>query len=387
MKGLILLFASLSLPIMNAQGNVYDVTYFGAIADDGKDDSLAFQSALAELNDDDTLMIPNGLYDICRTISLFSKRNISIIGAGKAELAKCDDFVGEYLLYIKHTTDLMISDVVFTGLNNGNSNQVWGEQGLYLASTKNSMIVNNEFYHFGDAALRITTSPDEGKYAVGSEDIIVMKNKFQGCAQVTTTQATKNTFVGGSNDISIIENQFIECSLKLSSRTEVSNAKVINNDFNNITGSAVELSYYSDVLFENNNLSNIDGFLLNIYPNSRSDRKVSWGGLRINHNQFSYSQQGIRLQSYSDWEQATSPIENISITNNEFQVITFDGVSNPQYQTAIRTITKDERWSFSNVAIKNNSYRDEYTFLFIDKNVIDIDIEGNNSIPVEASID
>lgn len=387
MKGLLLLFASLSLPIMNAQGNVYDVTYFGAIADDGKDDSLAFQSALAELNDDDTLIIPNGLYDICRTISLFSKRNISIIGSGKAELAKCDDFAGEYLLYIKYTTDLMISDVTFTGLNNGNSDQVWGEQGVYLASTKNSMIVNNEFYHFGDAALRVTTSPDEEKYAVGSEHIIVMKNKFQGCAQVTTTQATKNTFVGGSNNISIIENQFIECSLKLSSRTEVSKAKILDNDFNNISGSAVELSYYSDVIFENNNLSNIDGFLLNIYPNSRADRKIAWGGLRINHNRFNYSQKGIRLQSYSDWEQATRPVENISITNNEFQVITFEGVSNPQYQTAIRTLTKDVNWSFSNFSIKNNSYREGYTFLSIDKNVIDIDIEGNKSISVETGVD
>lgn len=383
MKAIVLLSVSLSYPTaMEPLVNIYSVTQFGAIANDQKDDSDAFQDALSTLQDGDTLIVPDGHYLLCNTISLLNKKEVSIIGIGKPELSKCAPFSGEYLFYVKYTDGLWVNNLTFNGLNNGDIEPVWGEQGLYLASTANSYIVNSHFRYFGDAALRLTTSADEEMYAVTSNNITVMQNTFENCGQVTTTQATAGTQLGGSKNILFKGNNFNGCTLKLSSRTEVSNAKILNNTFQNINGTAVELSYYSDVLFEKNKVKNINGFLINVYPNTRAEKNVKWGDIRINDNVFDGSEQGIRLQSFVNTENSVDPIRNISITNNMFQNIKFDNVNESKYRSIIRTLTQNNELSFSNVTIKNNQYRleDRTTFISIDPKTKKIDIEENHPL-------
>ncbi|CAH8191073.1 hypothetical protein VAEKB19_210001 [Vibrio aestuarianus] len=142
------------------------------------------------------------------------------------------------------------------------------------------------------------------------------------------------------------------------------------------------MSYYSDVLFEKNKVKNVNGFLINVYPNTRAEKNVKWGDIRINDNVFDGSEQGIRLQSFVNTENSVDPIRNISITNNMFQNIKFDNVNESKYRSIIRTLTQNNELSFSNVTIKNNQYRleDRTTFISIDPKTKKIDIEENHPL-------
>lgn len=111
-------------------------------------------------------------------------------------------------------------------------------------------------------------------------------------------------------------------------------------------------------------------------------KNVKWGDIRINDNVFDGSEQGIRLQSFVNTENAVDPIRNISITNNMFQNIKFDNVNESKYRSIIRTLTQNNELSFSNVTIKNNQYRleDRTTFISIDPKTKKIDIEENHPL-------
>lgn len=95
-----------------------------------------------------------------------------------------------------------------------------GEQGVYLGSTKGTLVVQNQFARFGDAALRMTTASQDRSIPPGSMAIKVSHNHFEDCAQVTTTQATAGTEMPGTQDIIIDNNQFNACKLKLSARAD-----------------------------------------------------------------------------------------------------------------------------------------------------------------------
>ncbi|WP_201285910.1 hypothetical protein, partial [Klebsiella pneumoniae] len=90
----------------------------------------------------------------------------------------------------------------------------------------------------------------------------------------------------GTQDIIIDNNQFNACKLKLSARADTRGAKVINNQFENINGTSNEVSYYSDVYYSGNTFLNINGFAINIYPNSRTEQNVQWGNISIIGNTF-----------------------------------------------------------------------------------------------------
>ena len=217
----------------------YSVTDFGAIPNDNIDDSAAFNHVLSLLSENSNMTIPSGEYTVCSTLFISDKTDVSIFGSYGAILKKCPDFNGEYLLYVKRTDNLKISNLHFIGLFNGGEKPNWGKQGIYLASTTNSVISSNKFERFGDAALRITTSPQHD--AVESRDALIIDNQFSNCAQVTTTQAqTTNGFsVTSTHNIIFSSNQFENCTLKLSARKATKNATVFNNYFKNISGTAV----------------------------------------------------------------------------------------------------------------------------------------------------
>ncbi|WP_240911902.1 glycoside hydrolase family 55 protein [Vibrio sp. HDW18] len=374
---LLLSFSSL------ASANPFDVTDFGAIANDGLDDSSAFQDALDQLSNGDILTIPSGEYQICRMLHLKQKNDITISGVDGSHLKKCTPFAGEYLLHIAYTQNLTLQSIHFEGINNGNQQPVWGEQGIYLGSTKGSRIIHNQFNHFGDAGLRITTASNDHSNQPGSTSIIVRGNKFKDCAQVTTTQATSGTEKAGTQNILIDNNQFIGCKLKLSARAETRGAKVTNNTFADINGTANEVSYYSDVSYFNNKFDNILGFAINIYPNPRTTKEIQWGNISIIGNTFDTIQQGIRLQSFGKKTIAKQPIKNIQIEKNIFNNIHFKNGKNKiedQYKAIIRTTTQDSVLSFDHVQIQNNHYNltPSSQFLSIDNKTTNITIENNS---------
>ncbi|MGR5421543.1 glycosyl hydrolase family 28-related protein [Vibrio sp. PNB22_4_1] len=331
----------------------YTIKEFGAVPNDNNDDSLAFNHAFSSIEDGSVIFIPPGNYDICNTVYLIDKKNLSLVGSKGTTLKKCINFSDEYLFYIRNGDELLISNIYFHGLFNGGDTPNWGKQGLYLASTTNSIVTYNRFSNFGDAALRITTSPS--KDAVESRNNIVLNNQFSNCAQVTTTQATSNSNVASTHNIVFQSNKFDNCTLKLSSRQATKGAMVIDNSFSNISGTAIEASYYSDIVIADNQFNDILGFLINVYPNSRAEGHVAWGNIAITNNDFNRSTLGIRLQSFSATETPTQPIQNLMISNNRFDEITCEGTDNTNYKKLIRTYSQNPTLSFENVFISNNS--------------------------------
>lgn len=349
-----------------------NVDEYGSIANDGGDDSLAFQNALNQLNDGDVLIIPSGEYQICKTLHLKQKDNITILGLKNSKLKKCRSFNGEYLLHITYLQNFKMQGLSFEGVNDGDAQPVWGEQGIYLGSTTNSLINQNNFTHFGDAALRVTTASEDHSSITGSRSNTITQNRFEYCAQVTTTQAASGTEMPGTQDIVLDNNVFNACKLKLSARSATTGAKVISNRFENINGTANEISYYSDVYYSNNTFDNIKGFAINIYPNDRTNKNVQWGNVSIINNNFNSIQQGIRLQSHSHNNPNNQPIKNINISGNTFSNIYFGSEIEKKYKYVIRTQSQDNLVSFSQIYIYGNEFQ-----LTADSSPISIDSKSS----------
>ncbi len=113
---------------ISAEPIYLEVTEFGAIANDGIDDSIAFQNALNKLEHGNILVIPSGEYQICKTIYLKEKNDIEIIGLVNSKLKKCSGFSGEYLLSVFYTQNLKLQGLIFEGLNDGDQNPIWGNK-------------------------------------------------------------------------------------------------------------------------------------------------------------------------------------------------------------------------------------------------------------------
>ncbi|HIH0758196.1 TPA: hypothetical protein ACYHSY_003731, partial [Vibrio cholerae] len=121
------------------------------------------------------------------------------------------------------------------------------------------------------------------------------------------------------------------------------------NQFENINGTSNEVSYYSDVYYSGNTFLNINGFAINIYPNSRTEQNVQWGNISIIGNTFDAIQQGIRLQSFSINDPNNQSIKNIQISDNTFENIYFGNEIESQYKAIIRTNSQDNLVSFEHV--------------------------------------
>lgn len=362
----------------------YSITDFGAIPNDNIDDSAAFNHALSQLPDHGNLAIPSGEYTICSTLYLTDKSHVSLFGSYGAILKKCPEFKGEYLFFIKNTDDLKISNLHFMGLFNGGETANWGKQGMYLASTTNSVIANNRFEHFGDAALRVTTRPIRD--AIQSKDALILNNHFSNCAQVTTTQAqaTEGFSVPSTHNIIFASNLFDNCTLKLSARKETKTAVVLNNHFKNINSTALEVSYYGNVTISHNEFENNSGFAINLYPNNRAPSPVRWGDITITDNLFHHSDLGLRLQSISASEKVSDAVRNLTITKNIFRSMSCNGTDNDKYKKVIRTYSQHPSLSFDNVIISENKFdaNQGCGFLSVDPKDTNVVVKDNISVSV-----
>ncbi|HFG1893223.1 TPA: hypothetical protein ACGF3M_003395, partial [Vibrio cholerae] len=139
---------------------------------------------------------------------------------------------------------------------------------------------------------------------------------------------------------------------------------------------------YSDVYYSGNTFSNINGFAINIYPNSRTEQNVQWGNISIIGNTFDAIQQGIRLQSFSINDPNNQSIKNIQISDNKFENIYFGNETESQYKAIIRTNSQDNLVSFEHVNITGNQYQlKPYSkFISIDHKSKLINIQNNDRI-------
>ncbi|GEK11938.1 right-handed parallel beta-helix repeat-containing protein [Pseudoalteromonas peptidolytica] len=334
---------------------------FSVSAHSGDND---FLSMIERAESGSTIEIEPGDYDVCSTAYIKNKNDIKIVGVGEVKIRKCNSFNGEYILSVIDSDNVSIDGVSFYGLtdakyiNENTTNIVWGEQGVLFSGTSGSSVENSNFYNFGDAALRITSSRSHySGEQVNSKNFRAEGNVFYNVTQVTTTHPWSKDF-GGTRDIIFKNNLFYEMKggLKLSSRKGVSNAMVESNIFNFIHGSAMEVNYYSNVVIKDNSFSNVNKFILNVFPNSISNvnEAIDWNGLSFIKNTAFKSRGGIRIVSDVAGELISGKhVSNVIISANKFVDVDMSlyGVSN---RHIINFLENEKKFIYS--VVKMNSY-------------------------------
>lgn len=175
----VLLLASLAMlasGVSTLAGQIIDITRYGAVANDGKDDWAAIAAAIKAAGPGDTIKIPAGEFDISRGI--VCKSNISLLGAGaRSSMIKFIGSASTNLVSLDGVSNVTIAGVTLdgndsahaaqgiwsrnsSGLNlhdlaveNLNANGGLGPQGVYFASkVTHSVIANSTFSNIGLAS-------------------------------------------------------------------------------------------------------------------------------------------------------------------------------------------------------------------------------------------
>lgn len=345
---------------------------FSAIANpipnDGVDDSDAIEQLLLDALPGDVITLEPGYYDICSTIYASKLENVTLkgLGDGEVHLTKCNNFNGEYLLFIFNSDQFKIDNIRFYGLTKEhyvdslNKNIVWGEQGVLFAGTTNSSVTNSGFFDFGDAGLRVTSSLSHpSQLPINSKNFTATYNVFYNVTQVTTTHSWSKDF-GGTENITFKYNLFsnIKGGLKLASRKYVEKAEIAENSFVDIYGSAIELVYYSDVDVKNNNFTNIHGFVMNVYPNSPSavNEPIDWNDITFIANSVAKSKGGLRFKSDNTGELINDKyIRGILISKNSFIDVDMTVYKeNTQYYNVVNMYSYNKKYIFT--AVRDNVY-------------------------------
>ena len=331
------------------------------LPNDEIDDSLALQTLILNTPFGGVANIEApGVYDICSTIVLSNINQVTISAVEGVIFKKCNDFDGEYLLTLYTSSFVSIKGINFIGLTKDTENYSWGEQGVLIAGSSDISITHNQFFDFGDAALRVVSSRRSADLSpINSYRVVVQHNYFHNITQVSTTYPWSENY-GGTEDITFENNIFenIKGGLKLASRKPVSKARIKNNTFNNIKGTAIELVYYTDVKVINNTFVNIDKFALNVYPNKSSSVNVpfNWGNIYISNNSIINAKGGIRIKANVPNELVDDNyIRGIYIKNNHFIDVDMSVYSDDKYKSLIKFLDDGQK-EFIFSVVDNNLY-------------------------------
>ena len=331
------------------------------IPDDGIDDSQALKDLILNTAENSELKIDKpGVYDICSAIIVRNLSNITITANAGVILKKCDQFEGEYILSFYNSRFIEINGFIFRGLTTDKINYVWGEQGILFAGSEDISIKHNHFYDFGDAAIRATSSHLSSHDAnINSFRIDIRNNYFENVTQVTTTHPWNNNY-GGTHDITVEDNIFegLKGSLKFATVKPVSKALVRYNTFKNTKGTAIEITYYSNVKIIANTFIDSDKFILNAYPNKPKNvtEPFNWGSIYFTHNTILRSKGGIRIQSdVTDELIDDKYVRGIYINNNHFINVDMTVYPEKKYWYLINLFSRGGK-SYLFSTIKDNVY-------------------------------
>lgn len=363
-----------SLSIFSAQ------TLSSMIPDDGVDDSQSLKELILNTAENSELIIEqSGIYDICSAIIFKNISNVVISAKKGVILRKCDGFEGEYILAFYNSRFITLEGFTFEGLTKDPVNYAWGEQGILFAGSSDISVRYNQFFNFGDAAIRATSSHLSSYDApINSFRVKISNNYFENITQVTTTHPWNNNF-GGTHDITVENNIFegLKGSLKFASVKPVSKALIIYNTFKNTKGTAIELTYYSNVKIIANSFVDTNKFILNAYPNKpRSvNTPFNWGNIYFVNNTIIRAKGGIRIQSDVTGELIDDEyVRGIYINNNHFLDIDMTVYPEKKYWDLINLFSRGGK-SYIFSTIKDNTYNllPEVNFVkktngFIEKN-------------------
>lgn len=320
--------ATVNVPPICTQGcKTIDVRQFGVIPNTDQDDAPALNRLLSEVKGNAILHFPAGVYTFGRTVQADKLSNIRFEGEPGTVLKKAENFQGEYLLLTRLSNGVEFKGLEFHGLTRDRHNYHWGESGIYIGTSNGSLIQQNRFLDFGDAAIRITSS-SIGRQGVTSSNSIVRNNYFDNVTQITTT-SNKNGY-GGSMGAWVDHNEFhnLKGSVKFATRMPGAEQIIItNNSIEGVptipTSVGIEVVAYSNVFIENNQIKDTGGFAMNIYSNPMMGvRGFDWGNYLIRGNQIENCLRGIRISAQPFGDNYKPKVSDINIVKNTIHVKT-----------------------------------------------------------------
>jgi hypothetical protein len=302
-----------------------NVAQTGIRPNDGVDDAPQLNQLLKSARQNTILYFPAGRYELGSSLRGDQLNNVALIGETGAELVKTPAFKDEYLFYSRFSRNVGIRNLIFRGNTSDRSRYSWGESGIYFGSSDGVVIENSNFYDFGDAAIRVTTS-QSGAQGVHSYNATVRNNYFENITQVTTT-SNQNRY-GGTNGFFLYNNVFrhLKGTVKFATRTPGAGQIIVrNNSISGVpaipTSNGIEVVSYSNVFLENNLIADCGGFGMNIYTNTGPGIEgFDWGNYLIRNNTITRCAKGIRV-SVSPYRNGYVPqVSTITIENNRLQV-------------------------------------------------------------------
>lgn len=320
-----------------------------------------------------TLYLDSGEYLINKPLAIDNLENVLItsLSNNAAVVKKSPTFSGEYLLYIRFSRNIALNNLKLAGKTQvfNSKKPAWGEQGVYFGSCKNITVSNCYFHDFGDAALKIATSPSDSVKGINSSDIQVLNNHFDNFMQISTTTAR-----GGSYNYLFKGNKLtnLHGSLKFATRMEgAAKVKITDNSITNSYNNGIEIVGYSDVVIANNVFKNIKNFTINCYTNDKAPKGFQWGdNITIKDNQVYNTRRGIRF-SPNPYPDGYIPFPNNFIVVGNL----FNGINDSS-----APVISIVNGSINGVLIANNKIKNfnGKNWVYTDKNCKKVTLKNNS---------
>ncbi len=341
-----------------------DVTHFGAIPDDNKNDHQAInhtfnmlkltlpkQDLLSHL----TVFFPSGTYNVEKSIKLRDFKSVAILGeqnidekrGGGQSLGPKGETLSSHLIKgkqfgnvtnrlirksqqgaifdLRFGSGLTVKHLKLVGqLKSTSTPYLWWDHGIYIGSSYQTVIQENEFHHFGDSALTIATDATDHHKGINSSQHLVYRNYFYNITQTSTTSEH-----GGSTEYNFLENtaEHVKGAIKFATRQE--EAGFLNIENNHIvsagvgngisTNNGIEVEGYKNVNISGNTLSDGDGvgIVIRSVQSPKTRSAYDWGDVTVADNKISSYRQAIYVSNLPHGKNGSlAKAENIVISNN-----------------------------------------------------------------------
>ncbi len=329
----LLLLIPLAAGVPARAGNTLDITSYGAIAGDGKDDSAAINAAIAAAAAGDTVRIPAGSFEIGNAVS--AKTGVNLTGNGTASSTL--KFIGNTatsLLNLDGVSNVAVSGFTLDGNNsteasqgifsqnasklnlsnlavqNLGANAGFAPHGVYFsANVTDSTISNSTFSNIGPssqwgAGIRLgqasarnqilnNTITNTGRGGIlcdnGSSDLIIRNNTITGSGK--TAEGLGIELWSGC-DRSIVEDNKLDHWLSVDSSNNLAvRRNVISDNTGTYKWTGIELVDAHDNIFTDNTVDG--GAQIGISESgSGAKERIFWGNNTIKAS----STWGIQIQ-------------------------------------------------------------------------------------------
>lgn len=304
-----------------------EVQKFSTVPKSETDSAPLIQKAILSMSEGQTLQIEKGTYYLDSPVWVERVKHLRLVGGPGVVFKKRKGF--QYMFAFIGSEDVTISGLSFEGMTPDRNKLVWGDDGVYFGSCRGSTVESCTFHDFGDSAVRITSSLEEGR--VDSWNGTVRDSYFENIGQITSTQGMEGNY-GGTEGMTIKGNTLknLKASIKLAARAPTAGGIISNNRILGSLRDGVEIESVSDVVIEGNSFEDIarTAVILNINDNTPRDAPgFPWNNVIVRKNSVARTGSGIEVYLKPYLDASEFDMNGLEIVDNHFDTITGDANS------------------------------------------------------------